>query len=436
MTTDRRTGSAAVIVLLIILLLLAAGTLGVVLVGVPAGGPSVTAARTWNVERQREWAGKLLARGLQDEAVGVYESIIASGEIPDVTLASISLSIGKIHADRQRYEKAVAALDRAALLTTSDEQKGEINRLLVTCLERLGRSADAAFELKKAAAPGTSKVEGSDGGETLAEAGDVKVTRRDLEEALKRLPANAASQFQSRDGRRELVQSLLASRVLYSKARNLGLDKNQEVRASVEDAEKQIVVSRYLHDEVTAKVKVDAKDVETYFQANKKRYDEPARLKLAHVAVKDAARADELRAAIAAGTMTFEDAATKESQDAETAKTGGVIAQEIVEGGYHPTFPTVADVFTAVGDAPAGSLAAGVVRAGGYHHVLKVVARTPGREHTFTEMRERVTRDYKHEKEQSGLEELVDSTLKAAGARIHEDRLGGDAPAPTTRPEK
>ncbi len=273
MAGEGTTGSGSVRLVIIVQLLSVAVIGGAIYWGNRHPVASAPPA-AWTVEKQREWAGKLLARGLKDEAIDVYERLISSGALEPAQIAPVSLSIARLHAERQRFEKAVAALDRAAMTAPNDDLRGEINRLLVECLERLGRSSDAAFELKKAASPSRQDADGGDGSVVLAEAGDTKVTRRDLEDTLRRLPASAASQMQDRESRKSLVQSLLAARVLYSKAKNLGLDKDPAVRSSIDDAEKQIVVSRLLKDEVAPKITIDPKDVENYYQARHAHYED------------------------------------------------------------------------------------------------------------------------------------------------------------------
>src|SRR5262249_22166001 len=146
-------GSAASTILLVIALLAIAGGGAYVVLryALPKKGPEGAHASAWDSEKRREWAGRLLSEGLDDQAIDVYEDLIARGDLDAGQIASASLSIAKLHLEKQRWEKALASCYRAQTVAP-DALKPEIGRIVIQCLERLGRSSDARFALKKSTA--------------------------------------------------------------------------------------------------------------------------------------------------------------------------------------------------------------------------------------------------------------------------------------------
>jgi parvulin-like peptidyl-prolyl isomerase len=212
----------------------------------------------------------------------------------------------------------------------------------------------------------------------------------------------------------------------------MGLDKDQEVRAAKEEAEREILVRKLLKDEIAARVKIESADVQLYFDAKKREYRDPARAKVRHIAVSDREKAEAVRADIAKSGLSFEAAAAKYSLSEETSKKGGEVGEELVEGGYHPLFPNVAEVLELVLKTDPGRICEGTVQAGGKQHLIQVVSKSEGRDKGFEEVKDAVARDLRMERERAALNEILAKALETSGAKIHEDRIGGEA---ESRPE-
>ena len=82
-------------------------------------------------------------------------------------------------------------------------------------------------------------------------------------------------------------------------------------------------------------------------------------------------------------------------------------------------------------------VAADSITAGGKVHVLQIVSKAPGHDRSFDEVKDAVERDYRREKEQTALDAVLRDALDKAGAKVHDERIGGEEKAaPASRPGK
>lgn len=395
------------------------------------GADAASAPGRFDPERRRAWAGKLLAEGLREEAALVYEALIASPDVDLPTVAAVSFSIAKIHIEDHRYEKALAALYRAEIATTDDGIRAEIGRLVVHCLAKLGRDADARHALRRAAAADPRDA-GPGGAEVLAEAGDLVVTRAELDQALARVPGHVAARLEDADSRRKIVEGLLAEKIIHARALAVGLEKDPDLRAATEEAARRILVRKLLADEVASRVRVEGSDVKLYFEARRATYRIPARARLRHIALDGRDQADAVLARIRGGEAAFVEEAARVSLEERTSKQGGLVEPDPVENEPHPLFPNVREVLDLAARTGPGRLAEGTLQAGGRHHLVLVESFDPGRDRGFHEVKDDVERDYRAEREQAALAEVFEASLRGAGARVHVERLGSPA---ESRPE-
>jgi tetratricopeptide (TPR) repeat protein len=226
-------------------------------------------------EKVRAYANALYNRELYPQAVETYQRYLDLYHVNDNQRANINFVIGNIYFERLHdYENAMAYFLKIKHLFPESELMSRTDRLVVECLERLQRSADAKQALDEATSlePGSSTP--SRPGEIIAKIGDREITSGDLAFQISQLPDYVQSQFQSTGGKREFLRQFIATELFYDAAKRKGLDRDKEVTEGTFQAKKSLMVQRYLQDEIAGQVQLNAEDIELYFKANQEKYAE------------------------------------------------------------------------------------------------------------------------------------------------------------------
>ncbi|MCA9322715.1 MAG: peptidyl-prolyl cis-trans isomerase [Planctomycetes bacterium] len=397
-----------------------------VFIGCPdAGTPTSQAAEpsVWSVERRRELAAQLAADGLDGPALEIYESLLERGEgLSDKAMMGLALTIADLQIKKARYESALAALYRARILGPEGETLRRIDEKRILCFERLGRSATADRLLDRASSLDRKpEVQAAGGDEVLATVGEEAITRADFDAVLTTSPPEIAARAETPEGKRQILESLVARRVFERKARKLGIHEQPAVLRATEEAARQILVRKMLSDEVKDDVVVKPEDVKLYFEAHRDKFREPRVLELAMIEVADAAGEAEVREALK--DQSFEDVARKLSRHLGTSVHGGRVEASLVEGRGHDLFATPTAVFDVVADAPAGAVVEKSLPVTGGRRILKVIERSGGKAFSFDEVKDQVGQILRAERESAAIERLMQEAISSADVTIHGDRL-------------
>ncbi len=224
-------------------------------------------------ERVREFANVLYNRELYKQAIAEYERYLRDYPLNETEQANISYTIGNIYLDRLRdAESALAYYLRVKELYPKSELVDDAGRRVVECLERLQRSADAQQALEESTFLDTSQVTKKRPGEVIAKIGDREITTGDLEFEMKNLPPYMQAQIRDRSKKLEFLQQYVATELLFNTAKRKGLENNQEVVDAAFQAKKNIVVQKFLQEEIGQSINFEPSEVELYYRANLSRY--------------------------------------------------------------------------------------------------------------------------------------------------------------------
>jgi len=224
-------------------------------------------------ERVREFANVLYNRELYKQAIAEYERYLHDYPLNETEQANISYTIGNIYLDRLRdAESALAYYLRVKELYPKSELVDDASRRVVECLERLQRSADAQQALEETTFLDTTQVTKKRPGEVIAKIGDREITTGDLEFEMKNLPPYVQAQIKDRSKKLEFLQQYVATELLYNTAKRKGLENNQEVVDAAFQAKKNIIVQKFLQEEIGQSINFEPSDVELYYRANLSRY--------------------------------------------------------------------------------------------------------------------------------------------------------------------
>jgi tetratricopeptide (TPR) repeat protein len=227
-----------------------------------------------DLSQQQHLAAELEESKLYLQAVEEYERLLDADGLSRKKQANINYIIGNIYLNNLRdYENAAARFIRAKALDPESDLKDQINKNLVICFERMGRSLEAQRHLERSTDLDQSK-KGEKGGAVVAKIRDREITMGELENEIEKLPPSVQSQFKDREGRLKFLQNYIGSELLYRAALRRGLDKDNDVREGILRFEKQMVINRLLSEEIPQDVELSENDIKHYYDAHKDEFEE------------------------------------------------------------------------------------------------------------------------------------------------------------------
>lgn len=218
---------------------------------------------------QQTLASELLDNKLYQQAISEYDKIIQSGRIHRKKEANLNYIIGNIYMNNLNdYESAAARFVKARLLSPDDELLKKINKNLVTCFERMGRSLDAQRELDKmtllhkpSQEKGTQKI--------VARIGKREISMSDLENEIQKLPPSVSSQFKDKTKKLEFLKQWVANELFYDTALRKGYDQDKEVIEAVFQMKKQLMINKLLKEEIPSDIQISESEIKLYYDAHK-----------------------------------------------------------------------------------------------------------------------------------------------------------------------
>ncbi len=353
----------------------------------------------------REYATVLEQKGLTDAAIEAYEGYLGNAPLEPDARANVCYSVSKLAIAAERYEKALEFLYQAEMLNPDSPVKDEINSKIVLCLEKLGRSSDLRRELRKRTAPGRTAAELEEGEVVLAEFGGQVITDRDLEREIEKLPPAARESFQSPEKRVELLQNIVAERLLLDKANRLELDKDPEVQEELARVRDGLIVRRLIDQEVDSKTAVSTEDVRRFYEAEIERFTDPA-MRTGLVGVGDSADA------------AREDLSNSQKNPGQAQKvvvSGDRLVQGLDKRDYDDA------VRDAVMKAQPGTISEPIELGDAWY--VFAVSETAAKVHVFDEVKTQAERMLRAEKQREQFQALVAETLKARSVQLYPERI-------------
>lgn len=347
----------------------------------------------------RDYAAYLEQKNMPLPALEAYRMYLDNAQLDAEARAKTLYAMAKLAMDSEQFEKALTYLYEAEFLAPDSQLKPDIGQKIVTCLDKLGRSATLRRELRNRTIAKRTPSDLKEGEVVLAEFGGDILTNRDLDRELEKLPATARETFDKPEKRQEFLRNLVAERLLVDKARRLELDKNPEVQEQLAREADQLIVRKLIRDEVQAKVKVTPEDVERFYKAEYDRFTVPAS---ASVRIGKAATEDEAK-----GLTEF------------TAEP--VVARE---KGPIPGLGANDEAAKRIFDTEPGATTA-PLQIGAEWVVFRVESKEAEKVRPFSEVKDDAQRMYEAEKEQEQVNNLVEQTLKERDVKLYPDRIDG-----------
>ena len=248
-----------------------------------------------------------------------------------------------------------------------------------------------------------------DNKKVLATVGGREVTEQDFSMLLNSLNPQQAMQFQSEEGRKQLIQELISQELFYLDAIKNELDKDevymQEAKRMQDNILKQFAIHNLLKNAT-----VTEGDLLNYYNEHKDMFKEPASVKASHILIDDEAKAEEIVKEINDG-LSFEEAASKYSNCPSNAQGGDL--------GFFTKGRMVPEFEAAAFDMNVGEVSAPVKTQFGYH-IIKVVDKKEEAIQPFDEVKDQLSHQLMGMKQQEAYLNKVDELKKEYEVKINE----------------
>jgi tetratricopeptide (TPR) repeat protein len=222
-----------------------------------------------DVPQQQNFASELVDNKLYSQAIAEYDKLLDSGRLDKSKQANINYIVGDIYLNYLNdYENAAARFVKAKFLNPEGELKDKINKNLVICFERMGRSLEAQKQLERSTQLGQTETQGT-GGVVVARIGDRKITMTDLENEIERLPPSVQAQFKDKASKLRFLQQYVGAELLYDTALRRGFDKDKDVMEGAFQMKKQLMINKLLTEQIPQNIEASESEIKLYYDAHK-----------------------------------------------------------------------------------------------------------------------------------------------------------------------
>ncbi len=273
-------------------------------------------------------------------------------------------------------------------------------------------AAPNAATVKKPAAKPAAATASSDSDAVLVRVGKDAITARVLNDRLQEIPENYRSNYQTPDGKLQLLQRLIEERVWMQDAERHGVPTRPEIQRQLASSRRDLFVRTWVGEQMAANPAPSDSEAKAYYDTHPSEFNTPANVSLRHILVKTEVEGRKVLALAKAKGADWNALVQKFSIDSTTRATGGNLGSVMREGAF-PTLgtqPALAESAMALGDGGIG---------GPYHSpkgwsVFKVDAFHPEATRTFDQVHSFITRTLT----QQGQSGFYNGLLKKARERV------------------
>ncbi len=214
----------------------------------------------------------------------------------------------------------------------------------------------------------------------LATVNGKEITDKHVDSLLHSLGPQRSAQFNSIEGRKQLLNELISQELFYLEAKEKDMDKEEGFKRELEHT-KENLLKQYAIRSALNQAEISEKEVSDYYEQNKERFKNEESVKASHILVDTEDTANEILENIKAG-LEFEEAA-KVNSKCPSKENGGDL-------GYFTKGRMVAEFEKAAFKMEKGELSSPVRTQFGYH-IIKVIDKKPENIMKFEEVKDDLT---------------------------------------------
>ena len=264
-----------------------------------------------------------------------------------------------------------------------------------------------------AATKRSSRTTSSDS--VLVRVGTSVITRGDVQRRLDEIPEAARANFQTPEGRQQLLDRMVEEKVWLQIATKEGVADRPKVKQQLEQQRRDLLIRTYLGEVMQNNPAPSDSEARLYYEEHKADYRTPATVTVRHILTKTEADAKKVLAQAKAKPGEWDKLVAKWSTDSTTRATGGSLGTVTKEG-----------QFAMLGPQPAlaeSAFALGAGRVGGPWksergwHVIKVEDVKPEGSRSFETARPMIRRQLSQERSQEFYRRKLEDARKRLGVR-------------------
>jgi len=386
-------------------------------------------------EKVKNLASKLASRNLYTRAARVWQDYLSFAKVPDTERAKVLFQVGTLLEKARMYEEAIEYYYRSEITAKLSELEQQVNTHIKDCFERLGKFSALRYELMDRTSFQKSAKTGS---KIVAEIGAEKITETDLDALIERTIDNQLApmtafmtteqlneqkkkileQYKSSSAKQEFLQSWLTQEVLYRQALEERLSEQPEAKSVIEDLVRSALSQQLMNKELADKINITESDLQTYYQANKDRYVEPAKASISHILVKDQQQANDLLERIKNGE-DFGELARAFSTDQNTKDNGGIIDIDVRKGSYVPVIGESPELNEKILAVDTGEVLSEPFKTEKGWEIIKVRQKYAERQKSFDDVRQQVITALLSQKRQDVQTELIEKMMNKYNVIVH-----------------
>lgn len=235
----------------------------------------------------------------------------------------------------------------------------------------------------------------------LATVNGKAITENDMQEAMSKFPAQNRAQFDSVDGKKQLLDQMVSFELIYNDAVEKGLQDTEEFKKQLERTKKDLLIQVGINDILSA-INVTDEEIKEFYESNPAMFKTGETAKAKHILVDTEEEAKNIAKEIENG-KAFEDAA-KEYSKCPSNAAGGDLGS-FGRGQMVPEFDTV------VFQIELGKVSEPVKTQFGYH-LIKVEERNDSKSKSLDEVKETIKNWLTQEKQQTEYLKVIDGLKK------------------------
>ncbi|MDP2806646.1 MAG: peptidylprolyl isomerase, partial [bacterium] len=210
------------------------------------------------------------------------------------------------------------------------------------------------------------------------------------------------------------VQAMLVEDLLMARAKSKGLENNPKVKQQMEKAWDEMLAAAFYQAEVGPKVSVNPESVKVYYAKNKKAFYQPAKAVVSQIITRTKPEAEAVYKLLSQGA---DFAATAAERSVDWTKSSGGALGEVAQN--DPRFPEVSKMAFAAG---LNQVTRPFAVKDGFA-VIKVSARTPGKQMSFDEVKASIEQNMAQGQEQILYLSLIEALKSKYPVTVDENVL-------------
>ena len=401
------------------------------------------------VMADKDIAAEFENRGLFGNAIESLTAYLQNTKVLDEEKARAYYRIANMYMKKGEYENAIKFYFYSEKVRKIDELKGEINRNLLECYRKSGNLAGLNAELASRSSL-NSEAEEKKISEVLAEIGEQKITKADLDKKIQEMVDLQIKQFQKYQGagknmsadelnkqkeaminsitgeqKNQILMQWVQSEILYRAGLEQGLTNSPDFEKNIENFRKQYIAQQVMSSELE-KINFSENDYKDYYEAHKNEFKDPEKIKLGLIKSISKGDADAIISKLKSG-KNFEQIAQQSSTDEMTAKNGGRINYWIDKKMGIPGISNTENAMSYIFSLKTNEYSKTAFESDGAFFIFKVFERQPEKSLTYEEAREKVAAEKNRNKEQEIMKQYIEKLKEKYKVVLHYEKFAQPA---------